>query len=126
MRGARLRGWLAASANKNAQGEYYLTDIMAMAVKDGIAVRALAAPAEVEVLGVNDRVQLARLGAVLRARRAQAALLAGATLADPARFDLRGTGAGPRCVHRRQRGVRRPRGAGRSRARRRRTACCAT
>jgi bifunctional UDP-N-acetylglucosamine pyrophosphorylase / glucosamine-1-phosphate N-acetyltransferase len=87
---ARLRGWLARLSNHNAQGEYYLTDIIALAVKDGVAVRALAAPGEVDVLGVNDRVQLARLESELRARRAHAALLAGATLADPARFDQRG------------------------------------
>jgi bifunctional UDP-N-acetylglucosamine pyrophosphorylase / glucosamine-1-phosphate N-acetyltransferase len=87
---SRLRGWLAKLKSQNAQGEYYLTDIVAMAVKDGIAVRALAAASEQEVLGVNDRRQLAQLEAVLRARRADAALLAGATLADPARFDQRG------------------------------------
>jgi bifunctional UDP-N-acetylglucosamine pyrophosphorylase / glucosamine-1-phosphate N-acetyltransferase len=87
---SRLRGWLARLRNDNAQGEYYLTDIIALAVKDGVAVRALAAPAEVDVLGVNDRVQLARLESELRARRARAALLAGATLADPARFEQRG------------------------------------
>jgi bifunctional UDP-N-acetylglucosamine pyrophosphorylase/glucosamine-1-phosphate N-acetyltransferase len=89
-RAAQLRGWLGRLRSNNAQGEYYLTDIIALAVKDGVAVRALAAPGEVEVLGVNDRVQLARLESELRARRAHAALLAGATLADPARFEQRG------------------------------------
>jgi bifunctional UDP-N-acetylglucosamine pyrophosphorylase/glucosamine-1-phosphate N-acetyltransferase len=87
---ARLRGWLAKLRSHNAQGEYYLTDIVAMAVKDGIAVRTLAASSEQEVLGVNDRRQLAQLEAVLRTRRAEAAMLAGATLADPARFEQRG------------------------------------
>jgi bifunctional UDP-N-acetylglucosamine pyrophosphorylase/glucosamine-1-phosphate N-acetyltransferase len=87
---ARLRAWLSKLRSDNAQGEYYLTDIVALAVKDGVAVRALTAPDEFEVLGVNDRVQLAQLESVLRARRAGAALLAGATLADPARFDQRG------------------------------------
>ena len=90
VRAGRLRGWLTRLGNDNAQGEYYLTDIVAMAVKDGVAVRALLAADESEVLGVNDRRQLAQLAAVLRARRADAALLAGATLADPARFEQRG------------------------------------
>ncbi|MET0282051.1 MAG: bifunctional UDP-N-acetylglucosamine diphosphorylase/glucosamine-1-phosphate N-acetyltransferase GlmU [Steroidobacteraceae bacterium] len=86
----RLRGWLRRLRSDNAQGEFYLTDIVAMAVEDGVAVRPLAAASEAEVLGVNDRVQLARLEAALRAQRADAALRAGATLADPARFDQRG------------------------------------
>ncbi len=86
----RLRGWLNGLRNHNAQGEYYLTDIVAMAVKDKLAVRARVAASEPEVLGVNDRRQLAELESVLRARRAEAAMVAGATLADPARFDQRG------------------------------------
>ena len=90
VRAAQLRRWLGKLRSDNAQGEYYLTDIIALAVKDGVAVQALAAPGEVDVLGVNDRVQLARLESELRMRRAQAALLAGATLADPARFEQRG------------------------------------
>src|SRR5262249_29439600 len=91
VRAAQLRGWLGKLRSNNAQGEYYLTDIIGLAGKDGVAVRALAAPGEVDVLGVNDRVQLARLESELRARHARAALLAGATLADPARFEQRGT-----------------------------------
>ncbi len=87
---ARLRGWLAQLQSHNAQGEYYLTDIVALAVKAGVTVRTLAASSVQEVLGVNDRRQLAQLEAVLRAQRAEAALLAGATLADPARFEQRG------------------------------------
>jgi bifunctional UDP-N-acetylglucosamine pyrophosphorylase/glucosamine-1-phosphate N-acetyltransferase len=87
---ARLRPWLAALGNDNAQGEYYLTDVVAMAVQARVPVRPLAALDEAEVLGVNDRSQLAQLEALLRARRAQEALRAGATLADPARFDQRG------------------------------------
>jgi bifunctional UDP-N-acetylglucosamine pyrophosphorylase/glucosamine-1-phosphate N-acetyltransferase len=85
-----LRRWLARLRSNNAQGEYYLTDIVAMAVKDRVAVRPLVAPAESEVLGVNDKLQLAQLESVLRSRRATAAMQAGATLADPARFDQRG------------------------------------
>jgi bifunctional UDP-N-acetylglucosamine pyrophosphorylase/glucosamine-1-phosphate N-acetyltransferase len=86
----RLRGWLDKLRNNNAQGEYYLTDVVAMAVKDRVAVHTLTVTSEAEVLGVNDRRQLAQLEAVLRARRGEVAMLAGATLADPARFDQRG------------------------------------
>src|SRR5580704_9104871 len=86
-----LRGWLARLRSDNSQREYYLTDIIAMAVKDKVAVRALIASDAAEVLGVNDRAQLAYLEGVSRARRAHELLLAGVTLADPARIDVRGT-----------------------------------
>jgi len=86
----RLRGWLSRLKRNNSQGEYYLTDIVAMAVKDKVAVRSLVAANELEVLGVNDRLQQAQLEGVLRGRRALEAMRAGATLADPARFDQRG------------------------------------
>ncbi len=86
----RLRGWLKRLRSDNAQGEYYLTDVVAMAVKDRVAVRPLIAASEPEVLGVNDRLQLAQLEGVLRRQRAEVAMRAGATLADPARFDQRG------------------------------------
>ncbi len=86
-----LRGWLARLRSNNAQGEFYLTDVIAMAVRDGISIAPLVATEESEVLGVNDRLQLAQLEAVLRRRHADAAMLAGAQLADPARFDQRGT-----------------------------------
>jgi bifunctional UDP-N-acetylglucosamine pyrophosphorylase/glucosamine-1-phosphate N-acetyltransferase len=88
---ARLRRWLAQLRTSNAQHEYYLTDVIAMAAKDRVPIRTLSAGSETEVLGVNDRSQLAQLEAVLRAQRATAALQAGAILADPARFDQRGT-----------------------------------
>jgi bifunctional UDP-N-acetylglucosamine pyrophosphorylase/glucosamine-1-phosphate N-acetyltransferase len=87
---ARLREWLRQLRSDNAQGEYYLTDVVEMAVKARVPVRPLTALQETEVLGVNDRMQLAQLEAMLRARHAQEALRAGATLADPARFDQRG------------------------------------
>jgi bifunctional UDP-N-acetylglucosamine pyrophosphorylase/glucosamine-1-phosphate N-acetyltransferase len=87
---ARLRDWLARLRNDNAQGEYYLTDVIAMAAGDGVAVQALVTHDAFAVLGVNDRLQLAQLEAVVRRQRAEALLLAGATLADPARFDQRG------------------------------------
>jgi bifunctional UDP-N-acetylglucosamine pyrophosphorylase / glucosamine-1-phosphate N-acetyltransferase len=86
-----LKRWLKRLRNDNAQGEYYLTDIVAMAVKDKIAVRPLVAESATEVMGVNDKLQLAQLEAVLRHEHAAAAMRAGATLVDPARFDQRGT-----------------------------------
>src|SRR5689334_1398553 len=85
-----LRKWLGKLRNANAQGEYYLTDIIAMAVKDKVKVTPLIAPTEAEVLGVNDKLQLAELEAHYRAERARELMLAGATLADPARIDVRG------------------------------------
>ena len=85
-----LRRWLAALKTNNAQGEYYLTDVIAMAVKEKIAVRPLLAPDVVEVLGVNDKRQLAELEGHHRRRRADALLAAGVTLIDPARIDVRG------------------------------------
>jgi len=88
---ARLRAWLTRLDNDNAQGEFYLTDIVAMAVADGVAVHSVAAASEEEVSGVNDRVQLAALERALQRRQAQALMLAGVTLRDPGRFDLRGT-----------------------------------
>jgi bifunctional UDP-N-acetylglucosamine pyrophosphorylase/glucosamine-1-phosphate N-acetyltransferase len=86
-----LRKWLAALKNDNAQGEYYLTDVIVMAVRDGLKVNAVIASAETEVLGVNDKVQLAFLEGALRNDRARDLMQAGVTLADPARIDIRGT-----------------------------------
>lgn len=85
-----LRKWLAALKNDNAQGEYYLTDIIVMAVREGLRVNAVIAPTQTEVLGVNDKVQLAELEAALRVERARGLMLEGVTLADPARIDVRG------------------------------------
>jgi bifunctional UDP-N-acetylglucosamine pyrophosphorylase / glucosamine-1-phosphate N-acetyltransferase len=85
-----LRRWLAQLKANNSQREFYLTDIIAMAVKDKIAVQPLVAADPVEVLGVNDKTQLAALEAHYRARRARELLAAGATLIDPARIDVRG------------------------------------
>lgn len=87
---ALLRKWLRRLKAENSQGEYYLTDVVAMAVTEKIAVRALPVP-DTEVLGVNDKVQLAHLESICRARRSRGLLLAGVTLADPARLDVRGT-----------------------------------
>jgi bifunctional UDP-N-acetylglucosamine pyrophosphorylase / glucosamine-1-phosphate N-acetyltransferase len=85
-----LRTWLAALKNDNAQGEYYLTDVIVMAARANMKVHAVISPTEAEVLGVNDKVQLAQLEAALRAERAKALMLEGVTLADPMRVDVRG------------------------------------
>jgi bifunctional UDP-N-acetylglucosamine pyrophosphorylase/glucosamine-1-phosphate N-acetyltransferase len=86
-----LRRWLAALRNDNAQGEYYLTDVVTLAVKDGLRVEAVVSPSVPEVLGVNDRLQLAQLETEHRRLRAAELMTAGVTLADPARIDVRGT-----------------------------------
>ena len=88
---AHLRRWLAALRNDNAQKEYYLTDIVAMAVADGVPVVATLATGETEVLGVNSPVQLADLERRFQRQQAEALMEAGVRLMDPARFDLRGT-----------------------------------
>ena len=86
-----LKKWLSKLKNDNAQGEYYLTDIIAMAVRDKIKVNPLVAVSATEVLGVNDKTQLAELETARRAQTARELMLAGVTLVDPARFDLRGS-----------------------------------
>ena len=85
-----LKGWLGRLQANNSQGEYYLTDVIAMAVKEKVTVNPLPAHDATEVLGVNDKAQLAELESVYRARCARALMLAGVTLADPARVDVRG------------------------------------
>jgi len=86
----QLRRWLGELRNDNAQGEYYLTDVIVMAVKQGLQVEAVVAEDEAEVQGVNDKLQLAECEATYRRRRAVELMRAGVTLADPARFDARG------------------------------------
>ena len=88
---ALLKQWLARLTNENAQGEYYLTDVVAHAVGDGVEVRTASAVDETEVLGVNSPAQLADLERRLQRRHADALMEAGVRLADPSRFDLRGT-----------------------------------
>ncbi len=85
-----LRRWLANLKNDNVQGEYYLTDIVAMAVADGVPVAATQPHSDTEVLGVNSPLQLADLERRYQRARAEALLEAGVRLADPARFDVRG------------------------------------
>ncbi len=89
--GKRLTHWLTQLDNDNAQGEFYLTDIIALAVAEGIEVKTAHPDAEEEILGVNDREQLARLERYYQRERAAEAMRQGVTLADPARFDVRGT-----------------------------------
>jgi bifunctional UDP-N-acetylglucosamine pyrophosphorylase/glucosamine-1-phosphate N-acetyltransferase len=86
----RLREWLLGLGRNNAQREYYLTDVVEGAVRSGNRVEAILAEGAVEVMGVNDRVQLAQVESCYRRRRAEELMLAGATLADPARIDIRG------------------------------------
>ncbi len=86
----RLKKWLAALSNHNAQGEYYLTDIVAQAVADGVAVVSAQPSAEWEVAGVNSKVQLAELERRHQLNVANALLEQGVTLMDPARIDVRG------------------------------------
>ena len=85
-----LKGWLARLSNDNAQGEYYLTDVIAQAVKDDVQIES-AQPTHVwETLGVNSKVQLAELERIHQRNVADDLLNAGVTLADPARIDVRG------------------------------------
>lgn len=85
-----LKQWLGGLRAANAQGEYYLTDVVEMAANAGVPVNPVGCEDPVEALGVNDRVQLAALEAVCRQRIARELMLAGVTVADPARLDVRG------------------------------------
>jgi len=87
---AALKGWLGRLRNDNAQREYYLTDVVALAVADGVPVVPVAATGETEVLGVNSPSQLADLERRLQRAQAESLMEAGVRLADPSRFDLRG------------------------------------
>ena len=89
-RAGKLRDWLQRIDRDNAQGEYYLTDVVACAVEEGLSVRTVPPEAVEEVLGVNDRVQLAALERFQQRRLAEALMRDGASLADPARVDVRG------------------------------------
>jgi bifunctional UDP-N-acetylglucosamine pyrophosphorylase/glucosamine-1-phosphate N-acetyltransferase len=86
-----LKKWLARLTNDNAQGEYYLTDVVKHAVADGVEVVAIACEDRVQVDGVNSPLQLAELERAYQLRNARALMEAGVRLADPARLDVRGT-----------------------------------
>jgi bifunctional UDP-N-acetylglucosamine pyrophosphorylase/glucosamine-1-phosphate N-acetyltransferase len=88
--GRWLRRWLERLENNNAQGEYYLTDIIAMAATDGVGVRSVSARDEIEVTGVNDKAQLSMVEREYQREQAKRLMRDGVTLLDPARFDLRG------------------------------------
>ncbi len=85
-----LKRWLKALKTSNAQGEYYLTDVIAMAVKDGVPIRTTQATNVWETIGVNDRAQLAALERIAQQEIARNLLSNGVSLADPARLDVRG------------------------------------
>lgn len=86
----KLKTWLEQLGNDNSQGEYYLTDVIGMAVADGIVVRGIKADNPVEIMGINDRKQLAVAERALQARLVEALQDSGVTFADPARVDIRG------------------------------------
>ena len=86
-----LKGWLARLDNNNAQGEYYLTDVVKLAAADGVPVVAHITNDALQVAGINSPAQLAALERAWQLRQANALMEQGVRLADPARFDLRGT-----------------------------------
>lgn len=86
----RLRGWLSSLDNANAQGEYYLTDIIGMAATENVTINGVKANDPGEVHGINDRRQLAQAERLLRERRTGQLLDSGVTLSDPERVDIRG------------------------------------
>lgn len=89
--GEKLAGWLAALKNDNAQGEYYLTDVVRLAIADKMTVTTVQTQNEWETLGVNSKTQLAQLERIFQRQLADALLARGVTLADPERIDVRGS-----------------------------------
>lgn len=87
---AALKSWLARLGNDNSQGEYYLTDVLGMAVADGVTVHGVLTDDEAEVMGINDKKQLAAAERALQRRTVDELMAAGVTFADPARVDIRG------------------------------------
>jgi bifunctional UDP-N-acetylglucosamine pyrophosphorylase/glucosamine-1-phosphate N-acetyltransferase len=90
VQGHHLKQWIGKLTNHNAQGEYYLTDIVGMAVQDGFTIRSTEAENEIEVLGVNDKAQLASLERMYQQVQVNALMQAGVTILDPSRIDIRG------------------------------------
>lgn len=90
VKGGYLKQWLAALDNQNVQSEYYLTDIIAMAVSDGFSIQTTQPILEAEVLGVNDKQQLQSLERTYQLQRAESLMQQGATVVDAARLDIRG------------------------------------
>lgn len=87
----RLKGWLDGLDNRNSQGEYYLTDIISLAVADSCTVHGVKADSWVEVMGINDKKQLAEAERALQARLVDELMTQGVGFADPARVDIRGS-----------------------------------
>ena len=87
---ASLKKWLGNLGNDNAQGEYYLTDVIAMAVANGMTVHGIKAKSQEEVMGINDKKQLAEAERALQARLVDELMAQGVGFADPARVDIRG------------------------------------
>ena len=88
---SKLKFWLASLSNNNAQGEYYLTDVIAKAVTDGVELVSAQPDAEWETMGVNSKLQLAELERLYQRNLADVLLELGVTMFDPARIDIRGT-----------------------------------
>lgn len=88
--GGRLKKWLAEIGNDNAQGEYYLTDVIGLAARDGTTVNGIKADDWTEVMGINDKKQLAEAERALQARLVDELMTQGVGFADPARVDIRG------------------------------------
>jgi bifunctional UDP-N-acetylglucosamine pyrophosphorylase/glucosamine-1-phosphate N-acetyltransferase len=86
----RLRHWVERLDNKNSQGEFYLTDVVAMAVREGVPVKTVHPDSVAEIMGVNNKAQLAELERVYQVHRAARLMESGVTLRDPARLDIRG------------------------------------
>jgi bifunctional UDP-N-acetylglucosamine pyrophosphorylase/glucosamine-1-phosphate N-acetyltransferase len=86
----QLMGWLPQIDNNNAQGEYYLTDLIAIATSDSVKVKSIQPQSATEVEGVNNRVQLSQLERAHQRQKAQTLMESGTSLADPERFDQRG------------------------------------
>ncbi len=91
VKGSRLKAWLNDLSSDNAQGEYYLTDIIEMAVKSSVSIATHNPESEDEVLGVNDKIQLSHLERVFQFQQATALMQQGVGFADPSRFDIRGS-----------------------------------
>ena len=89
--GEKLKSWLKNLGNDNSQGEYYLTDVIAMAVADDVEVHGIKANSSVEVMGINDKKQLAEAERALQARLVDELMQQGVGFADPSRVDIRGT-----------------------------------
>ena len=88
---ARLQGWLSKLTDRNAQREYYLTDVVPLALADRVQIAAVKARAAWEILGVNSKQQLAELERIYQRQQAAKLMEAGVTLTDPARIDVRGS-----------------------------------